>query len=93
MKKFFAAVLCLSLFGPLASASENNHGVLFSNPVSENKEHQPGERVLGGVIQPGSFADRHAWRSGIAGTFSMWGSLLQRAMPSNEGFPDKKKKK
>jgi len=68
-------------------SSSGNHGVL-SGTEHPAVVSRPAETSTGN-----SFADREAWRSGVAGTFSMWGQLFQRALPSNEALPQPKKKK
>ncbi len=69
-------------------SSGGNHGLIQAGNVHEGG--YPASRAQE-AVSGNNFADREVWRSGVAGTFSMWGELISRAMPSNEGFPEKKK--
>lgn len=55
------------------------------------KRFVPNSSNIGGLTAPNNFADRHAWRSGIAGSVAMWRQLIVNALPSDEPFPSVKK--
>ena len=80
---------------PVMSSRSNfssNQGVIYASGGPQYKRFIPGSSHIGGFTAPNNFADRHAWRSGFAGTVAMWRQFIANALPSDEPFPETKKK-
>lgn len=77
----FATCCCSAetLFAGNAGVFEG--GSSPSAVFSEEKKYQSSTGRIGGLTEPDSFVDRHAWRSGFAGTLVMWRRLVENAMP------------
>ena len=92
----FLLILALSFTAPSIAWAGNggvfDGGSSSSGAAVEEKRYIGGSGEVRGFSGPGQFVDRHAWRSGFAGTLVMWRRLIENALPSDKPFPSESKK-